>query len=159
MSALLKDPASPAHAWLHAMQETSALIGGVLRVIHPAVYQSGLDSMRNKQTVEGVLEVLQHWHAPFNALSFMANRESSRHRDCKSHPRWYDLMMSIGHDQDTVLRVDGLGLRLAYPSGTFTAFSGKTMMHEVDEGEAERVCLAYYMQTAVHDKQNVGNIG
>ncbi|KAI0943983.1 hypothetical protein AcV7_001922 [Taiwanofungus camphoratus] len=156
---VLKKPDSVSRVWLQRMRETSALIGGIMSIIHPELYRSGMASLRGMQWLPGVNEVLKEWHLPFNAMSFIANRESPSHRDWKAMACWYDILVTIGNFQDLTLDLEGVGVRLAYPSGTITALSGRTILHRVVEKEEERICLAYYMRTEIHERAEVSLAG
>ncbi|KAI0926586.1 hypothetical protein AcV7_005481 [Taiwanofungus camphoratus] len=106
---VLKKPDSVSRIWLQRMRETSALIGGILSIIHPELYRSGMASLRGMQWLPGVDEVLKEWHSPFNAMSFIANRESLSHRDWKAMACWYDILVTIGNSQDLTLDLEGVG--------------------------------------------------
>lgn len=150
VSSLLKQPDAGALPWLDAMQEHHALIAGALRVMHPEQYEAGLAAMRQVSHVEGVAEALHHWHLPFNAMTTIFNRCSPPHRDSLGHPRMFDLLLNLGNHQDeSRMRLAGLGLSFAYHTGSLVGFSGKFCQHEGVVGQGDRICLAYYMRHKV----------
>lgn len=147
---MLKDPEGAGMAWCVDMAESHALLAGIVRVIHPEQYDAGITSMRHVAEVAGVAAALQVWHLPFNAVTCIFNRCTPPHRDTFGHPRMFDLLVNIGsHQEDARLVLEGVGLAFKYCSGTGLAFSGKLCRHEAEVPEGDRICLAYYMRSAV----------
>jgi hypothetical protein len=134
------------------MFETSALLSAILRVIHPALYECGRETIQRLHGHPELHPALEKWPSVFNAITILSNRETPLHRDNYSRPEWYDILTSVGPYQNAVLDFPGVGLKLAYDSGTVVGFSGKVLRHGVRKCEGERVCLAYYMRDKVHER-------
>jgi len=55
------------------MQESSALIGGILSIIHPQLYEQGMEALCHLETENGFVDdeeelyaALKHWTPPFS---------------------------------------------------------------------------------------------
>jgi len=77
--------------WSLEMQESSALIGGILSIIHPQLYEQGMEALRHLETENGFVDdeeelyaALKHWTPPFSALSVISNWSTPVHCDTKS---------------------------------------------------------------------------
>jgi hypothetical protein len=150
MSASLKHPG--AHLWLSEMFEASALLSAILRVIHPALYECGRETIQRLHQHAELQPALEKWPSVFNAVTILSNRETPLHRDNHSRPQWYDMLTPVGPYQQAVLDLPGVGLKLAYESGTVVGLSGKVLRHGVKACDGERICLAYYMRDKVHER-------
>jgi hypothetical protein len=150
-----KNPDQGGHNWLSEMSETSALISAILRVMHPALYQSGRQTMMRLGQYTTLHPALKLWPSVFNAVTVLSNRKTPYHRDNYSREQWYDILTTVGPYKEATLHFPGIGVRLAYKSGTVVGFSGKILRHGVEECEGERVCLAYYMRDTVHERMGV----
>ena len=154
MSAELRK--QPGLTWISLVKETSALLGGVVGIIHPQMYRVGKEAMNQLQdgavTVgksETLKQILQSWSTPFNALSVINNQTTPLHRDNGGCYAWFDLLATVGDYERARMNLPGLGLRLGYDPGTVVAFSGRLLQHGVAEVSGERACIAYYMREVV----------
>ena len=145
--------------WLQEMITASALMGALLRVMHPELYFAGITGMRalvdQPELVKedrDVLRILQAWSSPFSAYSIISNRTTPPHRDNHSSPPWYDLLVPVGTYSGGEIKFPGLGLTLGYRPGTMVALCGKLIRHEVPEVIGNRVCLAHYMRERVLER-------
>ena len=66
--------------WSLEMHESSALIGAILSIIHPQLYEQGMEALRHLETENGFVDdgeelytALKHWTPPFSALSVISN--------------------------------------------------------------------------------------
>lgn len=140
---------------MQAMFETSALMSAILRVMHPALYESGRATVKKLWQYPELHPALEYWPSVFNAVTALSNRETPFHRDNYSRAQWYDLLTTIGPYQDAVMEFPGLGMKLRYNSGTVVGFSGKIVRHGVGDCKGDRVCLAYYMRDKVHERMGI----
>jgi hypothetical protein len=107
------------------------------------------------QELADITEVLQWWSSIYSGVSIIANRETPVHRDVGTSPEAYDLLVTIGGDEETVLCLPSMGLVMEYRSGTTVLFSGYAVPHGVTPSVAERVCFAYYIKDNVHERFRV----
>ncbi|KAH9911111.1 uncharacterized protein B0H18DRAFT_1129098 [Fomitopsis serialis] len=100
VSRLLTDPnTGPAgHMWLDQMAHPHIIISGMLRIMHPDLYDAGRASIEALRSDPDRASIVDLWHNPFNALSVITNRASPVHRDMLSPKEWYDILMTIGGD-------------------------------------------------------------
>ncbi|KAH9914324.1 uncharacterized protein B0H18DRAFT_1125662 [Fomitopsis serialis] len=131
VSSTLSEEQSPGRDWFRAMTEQHALIAGMLRIIHPELHAMGYAALASTRICPDIADVLPLWGTPFNAMSVITNRRSPLHLDRMSAKDWYDLLITIGGDNDTVLELPTLGLTLQYAGG-------------------ERLCVVYYLRPQVH---------
>lgn len=150
------------HNWLSEVMIFSALMGGVLRIMHPDLYAAGIQALVElagspELVKEGndVLPILAVWSLPFSSYSIISNRKTPVHRDNSSRPAWYDMLVTLGAYEDGDLRLPGIGLTFDYRPGSVVALGGKLLKHEVPEVEGNRVCLAYYMRDKVHERLQI----
>lgn len=90
------------------------------------------------------LPYIKSWGNPYSAAAIVANRLSIPHYDRYSVATIPDLLITLGGDPSTTLTLHQLGARLAYAGGTFAAFSGGRILHEVSGSTEDRMCYAYY---------------
>jgi hypothetical protein len=156
-SASLKptNPDSSGRSWAEDMYESSALISAILRIMHPALYTAGGQTMQRLSADDSLRSALSQWSSVFNACSLLSNRWTPNHRDSYSRVQWYDILTTFGPYRGAILNLPSVGLHLQYPSGTVVGFSGKMLRHGVAECEGERICLAYYMRDKVHERMGV----
>src|SRR5271154_2149719 len=111
--------------WLRRMSESSALMGSLLRIIHPELYHARMEAMKSlaenpDMVKEGdeVFEVLDWWSTPFSGYSIISNRTTPLHRDNSAQPQWYDLLASFGTYGYGEVKLRGIGITLEYRAGT-----------------------------------------
>lgn len=141
--------------WLQEIKESSALIGAVLAIIHPALYEAGIQALRtiaaNPEIVEkgGKLpDVLAAWSSPFSGLSVINNRQTPVHRDNGGPYYSMDLLATLGPYVGGTMELPGLGCRVKYDSGTLVALCGRVLPHGAT-AQGQRACFAYYMRESV----------
>ena len=137
--------------WLLDLQEEFAILSAILAVAQPELYAVAREALvrlgRKHPELEQYLKV---WSLMFNVISLIGNRESPGHRDqASSRPDWYDLLVSIGGGEDTVMEIASLSIRCKWPSGSVCMFSGRSLLHGVSESDWERLCIACYMRQPV----------
>lgn len=144
------------------MVESSALMGAILKIIHPELYKAGIQALRTLQQhpemvnqSNELLEVLQLWSSPFSGYSVISNRETPVHRDNSAQQEWYDLLVTIGPYHSAVLMLPSIGVSLQYNSGTVVGLGGKVVSHGVEAPEGDRICIAHYMRDQVHERLQV----
>lgn len=160
VSATLKTPNSPGHAWLQATAELSALCRGLFSVLHPEQCCLGHEALarldcHSIRDPENLPRAMEYWTSPFSGISVISNRETPIHRDTGGRNSWYDLLLTLGNYELGRFEVPGIGLRLAYDPGTIVAVAGKTIAHGVSPCEGDRVCIAYFMRDGVHEQLGI----
>ena len=150
--------AATAADFLGATAETFALIGAILSIIQPDLYDVGMEGLKVLyrdpslvETPEILREVLNLWMVPFSGLSVISNRITPLHRDCNGRKEWMDLLVALGRYHQGLFCIPGLGLELLYNPGTVVGIAGKVLQHGV-ECNGERACLAFYMRDRVHER-------
>lgn len=144
--------------WMVDIRPASGVMGALLGVIHPDLYDAGIQALRTiiqDPTVvkehSAVLNLLTAWTSPYSAYSVISNRVTDIHRDVYARPEWYDLLATLGNYSGGRFELPGIGITLDYPPGTLVGICGKVLMHGVPEVNGSRVCIAHYMRDDVHD--------
>jgi hypothetical protein len=146
--------------WLRAINLPASIFSGALSIMHPELYNAGIDAMKvlNDWAISNdplMANTLLHWSTVYTNVSIVANRSAPLHRDPQSRSDWYDLLVSVGDYEDCVLDIPSIGLQLEYGPGTVVAFSGRLLWHGVNEVSGNRCSLAYYMRDNIHDWLNI----
>lgn len=132
------------------MADMSAVVTGVLRVIHPDLFHTGFYVMRKLRKKQKFTEVIGQWANPFNAISLIANRSCPPHRDTKSRIPYYDILASFGDFTSVDFHLRSVGAKAVLKPGGMVALCGHVVMHEAKECEGDRICYAWYMRGSVH---------
>lgn len=150
--------------WQAEMQESSALIGAILAIVHPQLFYQAIDAFRIL-TTNGVdfvqdevqlRQALNVWTSPFSALSIITNRWTPLHRDTKGRNEWFDFLVALGEDDSRgTMSFPGLGVTVAYNPATMIAITGKVVRHGAEFQGGERACISYYMRNSVHDRLGI----
>ncbi|KAH6885995.1 hypothetical protein BKA70DRAFT_1444654 [Coprinopsis sp. MPI-PUGE-AT-0042] len=94
-----------AHQFLEHLSESLAVLGSILALVHPAMFESGLDVLAyleskaivaNHQPV--LKKVLSAWTSPFTAFSVISNRETDMHCDPCSPQFGFDMLYTGGYN-------------------------------------------------------------
>ena len=133
----------------------SALVGGILSVVHPELYSAGIESIRalnadpgSVHKGENLATVLKIWSSPFTAITTISNRDTPYHRDNGSAHSWFDILVALGEYENGRIEFPGLGMRLKYDPGTIVAFTGQVLQHSAN-CPGDQVCIAYHMRLNV----------
>ncbi|TFK58244.1 hypothetical protein BDN72DRAFT_782361 [Pluteus cervinus] len=146
-------------SWLHNMNVHFPIVNSIAQIMHPQQFRIGMEAidklhkdpshLREGNTARTVLDA---WHTPFSALAVISNRSTPSHRDLQSPAKGLDVMVTTGTYRDAFMVLPGIGMELYFPPGTVVALSGSLIQHGVRCSEVDRVCLALYMRSAVHEK-------
>jgi hypothetical protein len=139
-------------AWLSGMEESTLLLSSLIRVMHPDLFEMGLEATAKMHQNPDLAEALLIWTSIFNGVQVISNRETPVHRDHFSRWEWYDLLVTLGPYANATLEIPTVGLRFKYSSGTVVALCGRILRHGVSEVDGERICLAYYMRENVQHR-------
>ena len=133
----------------------SALVGGILSIIHPELYSAGVESIKSLNNHPGFVHkgenlraVLKIWSSPFTAITTISNRDTPYHRDNGSAHSWFDILVALGEYENGRIEFPGLGMRLKYDPGTIVAFTGRVLQHGAN-CPGDRACIAYHMRLNV----------
>lgn len=148
-----------AQHWARAMRESGALCSAILHVVHPQLYDAGMQALDNAERFPRVAPVLQTWPSVFSRLQILINRETPFHRDSSGQPSWYDMLMTLGSYKQATLVLRNLGIEVAYTPGTVVALSSHVVHHGVSEVEPDRVCYAWFMDRHLHGNLRVDETG
>ena len=135
--------------WLMDIGQSSALLSGIIRVIHPQMFKMGIEAMTKMGSRPDLADVLSLWYSIFNGVQVISNREAPVHRDHSTRWEWYDLLATVGPYDTTFFALPGVGIRFLYGSGTVIGICGRVLRHGVSEADGERISLAYYMRENV----------
>ena len=147
--------------WMKVSRDTEVLLNLTLSLIHPDLFDMGLDMLgmvRNLETSEGIAE---KWQSVYTGISIISNRFTPSHRDTKGRPEWFDLLVSYaGRGSRPRLVIKDLGLDFQYSSQTVVALCGSIFEHGVSSwGVGDRVCYAHFMREDVRKRLGVSPAG
>ena len=119
--------------WLKETSESFTLMGAVLSIVHPELYEIRLEVLKKvanhpKMVKDGedVLEVLWLWTTPFSGYGFISNCITPLHWDNNSQGPWYDCLTTIReYDNGARLKLRNLRLELDYASGVMVFLLGR----------------------------------
>jgi hypothetical protein len=141
--------------WLKKSTMSFALIGGILSIIQPELFDSGQEAFRKLAAnptlcddPERLMEILALWSAPFSALAVISNRSTPLHRDVGGRAEWLDFMLALGNYDNGRFAVPAFGYTFKYNPGTLIALSGKIFRHGA-ECPGDRACIVFYMRDNV----------
>jgi len=153
VAAVLRNPL--AQEWVSQMEDTFALLGGILSIINPAQFNVGItcvesfgnqpEKIAKREHLQGLLKA---WTSPYPSCSLMNNRDSPLHRDNGGGYSSMDLLTSVGEYTDGRLFLPGLGLEFAYGSGSVVGIAGRVVQHGAS-AHGERLCIAQYFRENV----------
>jgi hypothetical protein len=122
--------------WLEKQSQTSAIIGGILSIVHPELYAVGIASLKlindNANLVtkgDRRATVLQGWSSPFTAITTISNRDTPYHWDNGSAHLWFDILLALRAYKHGRIEFPGLGLRCKYDLGAMVALAGWVLRH------------------------------
>jgi hypothetical protein len=140
---------------------TSAIVGGILSIIHPELYLAGIRSLKvlNAEAGsifkgEGLSAVLKIWSSPFTAITAISNRDTPYHRDNGSAHEWFDILVALGDYQNGRIELPGLGMRFKYDAGTVVALTGRVLQHGAN-CPGDRACIVYHMKENVLEELGI----
>lgn len=150
----MNDPANV--SFLEDIQEYNAIMGGVLAIIHPALFETAMDSWKAiyadpscTSKPELVADLLGTWSSPFTAVSLITNRETPLHKDRKGGRFYLDAVTTFGNYANGRFEIDGLGMRFRYNPGTAVFLNSHTFRHGASRVEGERYCLVSFFRPDV----------
>lgn len=132
------------------MADTSAIITGVLRIIHPELFHTGCEVISCLQNKYGFTDILNRWATPFNAMSIITHRESPPHRDIMSCISYYDILGNYGAFDTVEFSLPSLSAMASMRPGGLIAICGQVVRHGVEKCTGDRVCYAWYMRGSIH---------
>lgn len=132
-----------------------------LSLIHPDLFETGLIILKKLRDLEKTSAIARKWQSVFSGVAVICNRRTPSHRDFKSRPEWYDMLVShTGPAARPLLSVTDLGLHLKYSSGTVDALCGTVLKHQVlSWGKGDRACYAHFMRESVRKRLDVQPAG
>ncbi|EFI27290.1 hypothetical protein CC1G_14762 [Coprinopsis cinerea okayama7 len=132
--------------FLEEMQESFAVLGGILAVTHPWLFDAGLSILSSLEhgkidisQPENLLDVLSFWSSPFSKFELVTNRETILQRIVTS-PTWaYDLVWTGGTLTLGRFECPTLGYRFHNTPGTVFVGHLKLIEHGIALGKSEQV--------------------
>lgn len=141
--------------WLRKNRLPFALIGGILSIIQPDLFDMGIQALQILESdpklcdnPERLRELLKIWHVPFSAISVITNRVTPLHCDTGGRPEWMDLLLALGEYDNGRFSVPAFGYTFKYNPGTIVALSSKIFRHGAT-CEGNRAVIAFYMRDNV----------
>ena len=136
--------------------ETGTVLAIALVLTHPQQYAHTRGGLEKFSRIEHICDRIREWAFGFNVLTVVVNRESLTHRDKLSGgAEYFDQLVTVGGDPNTVLELPGIGVRFLYTSGTVVMFCGNVHLHGVSRSVGERTCFASYARRSVHTQQGI----
>ncbi len=131
------------------IMELSCLMSALLAVIHYDLYAAGRElEGKLRKDYPNLKHGVNGWPCVFTALSIIASRKCITHRDKNTRSEWYDILANIGVGNPT-LELKTFGITAKYSSGSIAAFSGRFVLHNVQDIDKDRGCFAFTMKTSV----------
>ena len=107
---------NPTCDWLRKNRMPFALIGGILSIIQPLLFDMGVQALQALESdlklcdnPERLREVLEFWHVPFSGISVISNRVTPLHCDTGGRAEWMDLLLALGEYDNGRFGVPGSG--------------------------------------------------
>ena len=142
--------------FLENIQGLNGIVGAMLSLIHPEVYDAHVQVLLEMYRLRSCLTdpnltdtALRYWQTPFSAFAVIANRETEFHRDTKGGRMLPDVLSVHGSYCQGRLEVPLLGARFVYNPGTSVVFPGYLMEHGASKTDGERVCIANFLRPQV----------
>jgi len=149
---------NPTCAWLRKSCLPFALIGGILSITQPELFDMGMEGLRVLQlnpelsdNPERLREILGIWYTPFSALSVISNRVTPLHCDTGARPEWMDLILALGEYDNGQFSIPAFGYTFKYNPGTIVGFSSKIFRHGAT-CHGNRAAIAFYMRDNVMNR-------
>ncbi|KAF8801179.1 hypothetical protein BYT27DRAFT_7115442, partial [Phlegmacium glaucopus] len=160
---LIKD--SPTCDWLIKSHLLFALMGGILSIVQPELFDLGVKALQALQSDPQVCdnptrlcEVLDIWQMPFSALSVISNRVTPLHCDTGGRVEWMDLMLALGEYDNGQYNVPAIGYTFKYNPGTIIGVSSKIFQHgAICEGNW--AAISFYMRDNVLNRLGLPSRG
>jgi hypothetical protein len=134
----------------------------LLRMINPKLHQRALtvqQDLRSQPAPSGY--IAQIWNSLFPCAAVISNGLTPLHRDSRGEIDVFDMLLSCGSADDSVLKLPDLKATLRYDPGTVIFLYGRGLMHEVPawkEGE-DRCGWAHFLRGAQIRKLGLGMPG
>ena len=143
------------------MEETGAILDGILSIMHPKLFLVASEVLAKCRADPGdFATTLRLWPTCFNALHLIVNRETPFHRDTSARPGWLDLLISLGsYGKMGIMGLRNLGVSVDYGTGSIVMLTSRVVMHGVPPAPADRLCLAWYMKDIIHHQMGVPDPG
>ena len=160
VSAEMRKPA--AQKWIRVMEETMALLGGVLAVINPATFNAGITCVKAMSESDSIAkaehfgDILETWTSPYTAISLMSNRDTPLHRDNGGGYSYMDMLLSVSEYTHGEFHAPGLGKTYWYVPGTVIGICGRVVRHGA-AASGERLCIAQYLRSNVMRSLGIPN--
>jgi hypothetical protein len=128
-----------------------------LSLIHPDLFDMGLEILRRLRLSENTVDIAQEWQSVYTGVAIICNRTTPLHRDRKGSPGWFDVLLSYSDGGSSPqLLIEDLGLKFKYCSGTVVGFCGSVFKHGVEQwGDGNRICYAHFMRESVRNRLKV----
>ncbi len=155
-SPLFSEDNSTEIGWTAAMSETSAIVTGMLCIMHPDLYRAGCDAMVSLlATRRDLHNIINRWGTSFTVATVISNCSTPPYRNTKSLMEYFDILTSVGTFSKAFMEFDGIELQVRIVSETVIGLCGWVLRHVVKECGKDRIFYGWYMWSAVHASQKV----
>ncbi|KIK73481.1 hypothetical protein PAXRUDRAFT_120734, partial [Paxillus rubicundulus Ve08.2h10] len=140
--------------WLRAGTLQNAILLATLMVMHPDIYASGRETflkLASSTQDKDMQQIILEWSTVYSVVLVIVNWATPFHRDLSFRVQWLDMLATIGGDPDLHIKLDNIGVRLAYSPRTLVGLSGKVLWHGVLASVCDRFCLAYHMRDNIQE--------
>ena len=107
--------------WLQKCSLLFALIGGILSIVQPQLFESSQEAFRQlaadpnaSDGPQHLMEILATWYAPFSALTVISNQSTPLHHNTGGQPKWLDFILALGNYNHGQFAVPAFGYTLMY---------------------------------------------
>ncbi|THH20813.1 hypothetical protein EW146_g653 [Bondarzewia mesenterica] len=108
------------HQWLQDFTDLSAILSGILRIIHLEQYFASIECIEKLGDITDISELVRRWPSVFNG-----------------HAEWYDLLATIGPYKNGIFELLGISISFQYNSGTVVTLCSQVLTHSVSDVDGD----------------------
>jgi hypothetical protein len=139
-----------------AIYNGEILCNAVLALISPGLYDLGRSSIQNIMQGSHMARTgpsVSGWPSVFHAMQIIVNRSTPPHRDGQTFTSAFDILLSVGTQEDARLSLPDVGASLSYLPGSMVALSGNVLIHGIDSWSGgDRACIARFMRDNIFNR-------
>ena len=144
---------------MEELEETGALLDGILAVVHPALFQNARAAKAKLLKRMGYPDPLvKDWPTHYHGVHLIVNRETLFHRATSGKPGWLGMLITLGtYGESAVLSLRNLGVSVPYDAGTIALVSDWVVVRGVGpvEDGTDRICYSWAMNEPICESYRI----